>query len=270
MRYTRSCALALAAVFVAAPQYARGQSAPPKGWVGVLITTGIGQTDQSGKMVFNDYPVVESIDPGSPAEKAGLMAGDVLISINSQDFRKNPIPMNSLLVPGQQIVFRYRRDNVEKSSRLIVAERPAGTSSRVELTVIGPDPSTLRRAHTEESMNRRASARVPLPPMVSVAPFAFGTGVPSIAIAGAELTRLNDGLRELAKVKGSGLFVINVVLGTPAEAAGLKSGDVIVRAAQEALTNPGQLIRLMEAAENNALVLQVLRRQKHQNLTLKW
>lgn len=270
MLVTRSYVFALAALVALAPHPARAQVATPKGWVGVLITTGVGQADQSGRMIFNDYPVVESIDPGSPAEKAGLMAGDVLISINAQDFRKNPIPMSSLLVPGQRIVFRFKRDNVEKRSSLIVAERPEGTSQRVELRIIGPDPSTLRRAQTEESINRRAAARMPVPPMVSIAPIVFGTGVPSIAIAGAELTRLNDGLRDLANVKGNGLFVINVVLGTPAEAAGLKSGDVIVRAAQEAVSNPGQLIRLMEAAESNSLVLQILRKQRAQTLTLRW
>lgn len=269
MLVTRSYAFALAALIAFAPHPARAQVETPKGWVGVLITTGVGQADQSGRMVFNDYPVVESIDPGSPAEKAGLMAGDILISINSQDFRKNPIPMNSLLVPGQKIVFRFRRDNIERRSTLVVAERPEGASQRVELRIIDPDPST-RRAQTDEPVNRRAAARMPVPPLVSVAPIIFGTGVPSIAIAGAELTRLNDGLRDLANVKGSGLFVINVVLGTPAEAAGLKSGDVIVRVAQEAVSNPGQLIRLMEAAENNALVLQILRKQKAQSLVLRW
>jgi serine protease Do len=269
MRHTRSYALALAALLALAPQMAQAQGDSPKGWVGLLITTGIGQSDSSGRMVFHDYPVIESIDPGSPAEKAGLQAGDILISINRQDFRRNPIPMNSLLVPGQKIVFRYRRDNVAKTSSLVVAERPAGTSRRVELQIIGPDPST-RRAETEETMNRRATARMSLPPMVSISPIAFGTGVPSIAIAGAELTRLNDGLRDVLKVKGNGLFVINVVLGTPAEAAGLKSGDVIVRAAQELISNPGQLIRLMESAENNSLVLQVLRKQRAQTLTLRW
>ena len=107
----------------------------------MLITTGIGQSNGSGALVFNDYPVIESIDPGSPAEKAGLQAGDILLSINKQDFRKNPIPLNSLLVPGQKVVFRYRRDNVARMSTLTVAMRPAGTSSRVQLSIIGPDPT---------------------------------------------------------------------------------------------------------------------------------
>ena len=269
MRHKRSYALALAALLALAPHPARAQGDAPKGWVGVLITTGIGQTDNSGALVFNDYPVIESIDPGSPAEKAGLMAGDILIAINKQDFRKIPIPMNSLLVPGQRIVFRYRRDNIEKTSALVVAERPAGTSRRVQLSLIGPDRSVVRR-QAEEGINRRAATRIPVPPMVSIAPITFGTGVPSIGIAGAEITRLNDGLRDVLKVKGEGLFVINVLLGSPAEESGLRSGDVIVRAARELVQNPGQLIRLMQEAESNSLALQILRKQKAQNLVLRW
>ena len=130
MRLIRS--FGLAALLVAAPLVAQQQRQPSKGWLGVLITTGIGETNGRGALIFNDYPVIESIDPGSPAEKAGLMAGDILISINSQDFKKNPIPMNSLLVPGQRVVFRYKRDNVAKKVAMTVADRPAGTPPRPE------------------------------------------------------------------------------------------------------------------------------------------
>jgi serine protease Do len=270
MPFRRFFAIALVTVLTCLPAPARAQAPEPKGWVGVLITTGLGERNPSGSLVFSDYPVVESIDPGSPAEKAGLQAGDVLISINSQDFRKNPIPMSSLLVPGQKILFRYRRNDVERSSTLLVAERPAGTSRTVQLSIIGPAPSGPRRAQAEEGMNRRVLTRMPLPPMVSIAPLAFGTGTPSIGIAGAELTRLNDGLRDVLKVKGDGLFVINVAVGTPAGEAGLKSGDVIVRADRQLVQNPGQLIRLMTEAADNALVLQILRKQKLQRITLRW
>jgi serine protease Do len=265
----RSIALGVA-LLVAAPAAARAQERDPRGWVGVLITTGIGQQGPSGAFVFADYPVIESIDPGSPAEKAGLQSGDILISINSQDLRKNPVPMNSLLVPGQKISFRFRRNDVEKSSALVVAQRPAGTSRHVQLSIIGPPPSGPQRAQTEEGIGRRVVTRVPVPPMVSIAPLTFGTGTPSIAIAGAELTRLNEGLRDVLKVKGDGLFVINVAIGTPAGEAGLKSGDVIVRANRMVVQNPGQLIRLMTEAVDNAVVLQVLRKQKSQTITLRW
>jgi len=274
MRFTRSFATWLAAMltasFLAVPAAVRAQQQEPRGWVGLLITTGIGQSDESGALSFSDYPVIESIDPGSPAQKAGLRAGDVLIAINSQDFKKNPIPLSSLLVPGQKLVFSYRRNDVQRSSTMIVAQRPAGTSRRFEVSIIGPAPIPIGRQQIEEGMTRAVRTRVALPPVVAIEPLAFGTGTPSIGIAGAELTRLNDGLRELVKVKGEGLFVINVAIGSQAQEAGLKSGDVIVRADSQVLRNPGQLIRLMSESADNSLILQILRAQKPRTVTLRW
>jgi len=250
-----------------------GQREAVRGWVGVAYTTSIGQTDRTGAMVFKDYPVIESIDPGSPAERAGLLAGDILISINKQDFKRNPIPMGSLLVPGQKVVFRYRRNDVAKMTTLTVAERPAGTSPRLQVSIIGPAPSPrgVERANSDlPTMRVRVNERIPVAPSMSIAPLVFGTGTPSIAIAGAELTQLNEGLRKALKVKGDGLFVINVALGSPAGESGLESGDIILRAEKQLLKNPGELYRLIELAQDNSLLLQILRNQKARNVTLRW
>ena len=107
MRLARQSAIGMIALLSLAPVSGRAQEAQSKGWVGIVITTGFGQSDRSGSMVFGDYPVIESIEPGSPAEKAGLQSGDIVISINSQDMRKNPIPPRSMLEPGQKAVFKY-------------------------------------------------------------------------------------------------------------------------------------------------------------------
>jgi serine protease Do len=272
MRSLRSLVIAVSTLMVAAPVAARAQNEAPKGWLGVLITTGIGNQNAAGMLVFNDYPVIESIDPGSPAEKAGLLAGDILISINKQDFKRNPIPMSSLLVPGQKVVFRYRRNDVARMSTLTVAERPAGTSSRIQISIIPPVPSPdeVDRGRESPTMRVRINQRIPLAPSMSIAPLVFGTGTPSIAIAGAELTQLNEGLRNVLKVKGDGLFVINVALGSPAGEAGLESGDIIVRAEKRLLKNPGELYRLIELAQDNSILLQILRNQKARNVTLRW
>lgn len=269
MRSLRSLLIGLSTLLAAAPAVARAQQDAPKGWLGVLITTGIGQRDDAGRWVFNDYPVIESIDPGSPAEKAGLIAGDILISINKQDFKLRPIPMASLLVPGQRVVFRYRRNDEVKTSAMTVADRPAGTSARVQVSIIGPAPSPNQRAQTEETL-QAARARIPVAAGVSIAPLVFGTGTPSIAIAGAELTRLNEDLRQLLKVDRDGLFVVNVVLPSPAAEAGLRGGDVIVSAGKVMLQNPGQLIRMMELAQDRMMRLQIVRKQKAQNIVLRW
>ena len=274
MKFIRSVTVGLATVLALAPLNLAAQTQGPKGWVGVLITTGIGEQNSSGRLVFHDYPVIESIDPGSPAERAGLLKGDVLISINAQDFKMNPIPMNDLLVPGKTIVFRYRRDDVERISKLTVAERPAGTSRTVQVSLIPAVPSAQddRRRTVEEAVRQRIflKTRVPVSPNVSMAPLVFGTGPTSIGVAGAELTQLNDGLRELANIRGNGIFVINVPPGSLAGAAGLRSGDVIIRAEKQLVETPGQLIRVMLDATESAVRLQVLRKQKVQNLTLRW
>ena len=276
MRFSRSGATLVAAMLAISPIAAHAQKAmgqapkkDGKGWVGVLITTGIGEQNAEGKLVFNDYPVIESIDPGSPAEKAGLRAGDMLISINKQDFKKDPIPMNDLLRPGSTLTFRYRRDNVARISKMIVAERPAGTSRVVRIYEIGPDPG-YRRAQAEEMLKTARVRGMLAPPAVSIAPLIFGTGIPSIAIAGAEMTQLNEGLRELVNLKGDGIFIVNVTMPSIAAEAGLRSGDVIVRAANQSVENPGQLIEIMRAAVDRSLALQILRKQKEQNLTLRW
>ena len=101
MRLTRTFSVGLVAALAAAPVAARAQNQQSKGWVGIVITSGIGQTNRAGSMVFNDYPVIESIEPGSPAERAGLMTGDIVMTINSQDLRKNPVPPAAMLEPGQ-------------------------------------------------------------------------------------------------------------------------------------------------------------------------
>jgi S1-C subfamily serine protease len=274
MKFIRSLTLGLATALALAPVDLIAQKEGPKGWVGVLITTGIGEQSASGRIVFHDYPVIESIDPGSPAERAGLLKGDVLISINAQDFKMDPIPMNELLVPGNMIVFRYRRDDAERITKLRVAERPAGTSRTIQISLIQPVPSADddRRKIVEEGIRRQVflNTRVPVSPNVSMAPLVFGTGPTSIGVAGAELTQLNDGLREFANIRGNGIFVINVPPGSLAGAAGLRSGDVIVRAEKKLVETPGQLIALMTRATESAVRLQILRKQKLQNLTLRW
>ena len=106
--------------------------------------------------------------------------------------------------------------------------------------------------------------------MVEISPLAMPTGTPSIGIFGALLTQLNADMRDALSVKGNGVFVINVETGTPAGEAGLKSGDVILRAGGEAIGNPAELIRIMRAATENNVRLQLIRKRRPQVVTLRW
>src|SRR6185295_17717645 len=86
------------------PRSARAQE-PITGYVGVAYTTSSGQVSREGIIVFTDYPVIESVEPNSPADRAGLSAGDTILAMNSQDLRRSPLPMASMIQPGKRIVF---------------------------------------------------------------------------------------------------------------------------------------------------------------------
>ena len=266
MRVTRSISIAAVSLLALAPLPARAQEPQSKGWVGIVITTGFGQSDRAGSMVFSEYPVIESIEPGSPAERAGLMTGDVILSINSQDMKNNPVPPRAMLEPGQKVLFRYRRNGVLKTSIVLIEPRPAGNPQTLALSIIGSVPGTGRG---EAGLNQRVMIRQSRP-MVEISPLAMPTGTPSIGIAGALLTQLNADMRDALSVKGNGVFVINVETGTPAGEAGLKSGDVILKAAGESIGNPGELLRIMRATTENAVRLQLIRKRKQQVITLRW
>ncbi len=266
MRVTRSIAIAAVAFLAIAPMAARAQEQQSKGWLGIVITTGFGQTDRAGSVVFAEYPVIESVDPGSPAERAGLQTGDVILFMNKQDMKSNPVPERGMLEPGQKVLIRFRRNDVARSSSVLIEPRPEGNPQTLALRIIGPAPIPGQG----EGPNQRVTIRQSMRPMVEISPLAIPTATPSIGIFGALLTQLNADMRDALRVKGNGVFVINVESGTPAGFAGLKSGDVILKAAGESIDNPGELVRIMRAATENAVRLQLIRKQKQQFVTLRW
>ena len=72
----------------------------------------------------------------------------------------------------------------------------------------------------------------------------FGSSRPYL---GVQTQELNADLAEYFNVKeDGGALVLNVMEDTPAEKAGLKSGDVITRINDDAIEDPGDLIRAME------------------------
>ena len=260
------------------PRPVRAQREALRGWVGVAYTTGVGTADRNGAMVFTDYPVIESIEPNSPAEKAGLVAGDTILAMNAQDLRRSPLPVSTMIQPGKRIVFRFRRNAVREVA-LTVAQRPGGSREITEWTLMGPSPMPgvprtpaapgagvlLGRARAATEV----TARAPAPPIAAMPLIVIG-GPRLIVLAGAELTELNPGLAALAGVDGPGVLVINVALGTPARESGLSAGDVIVKAGPLTVEDPGDMIRAFRESSGSSLRLEIIRKKKAQTVTMRW
>jgi S1-C subfamily serine protease len=97
-------------------------------WVGVDV---INMESDSLKRL----PVVDRVAPDSPGSRAGMRAGDVLVSLDGEPIQ-NPMDWEvGLLEAGiaQTVQVRYRRDGSERTVRMQVEELPSERAERVEV-----------------------------------------------------------------------------------------------------------------------------------------
>ncbi|MEP6551809.1 MAG: PDZ domain-containing protein, partial [Gemmatimonadales bacterium] len=106
-------AVALIGCFVlsngAGAQQTRVIVQPPVGWLGVRISDQAIVDDQ-GNAFFDSYPVITGVESGSPAEKAGVRAGDVMLSFNSHDMRGGSVELSRWLKVGAPFEVKIRRN----------------------------------------------------------------------------------------------------------------------------------------------------------------
>jgi S1-C subfamily serine protease len=251
----------------------RRQSDAPDGWFGVTINDN-GVIDEHGNPFFEGYPVVTTVEPGSPAEKAGVKIGDVLIAFNDHDMKGSALALRNWLQPGASFLVKLRREGAAKQVRGTIAKRPPGWERTVTLmwtTPDGADGSMATGMVSPENPARMVRLRTPLPaklPPVMVGSFSFGGGV--YPFAGAEFTALNPDLSDALGVKQEGVFVTNVIPGSPAGIAGLRGGDVVLTADSIRLGNPMALVRAIRESNDHSIRLDVIRKNKRQTILLKY
>jgi len=261
-------------VLTAGQAFAQGTTprTQPRGWFGVTISDN-GIFDESGRAFFDGYPIVSEVEPGSPAARAGVRAGDVLVSFNSHDMKGTSLQLRNWLQPGAPFVLRLRRNNAVRNVRGTLGVRPEGwaPNTQVAITTIEGLPSRASTARTQ-----RVTTRLPTPvpaglPPVLLPAFSYGGGV--YPFAGAEFTALNDDLSEVLGVKAEGVFVTTVMEGSPARASGLRGGDVVLVADSIKLENPVALVRAIReagASDRTTIRLEILRKRKPMTVLLRW
>jgi S1-C subfamily serine protease len=276
----RSNALCRAALIgaLAWPGFIQGQTPvltfePPTGWFGVTISDK-GIFDERGNAFFDSYPVVTDVEPGSPASKAGVRAGDVLIAFNSHDMRGGALQLTKWLRPGAPFVLDLRRNDVVRQVRGTLVKRPKNWEKTMIVELTMPERIEMRTmspAREPTTSARVVRAGMPAPPPYSVLLPALGYGEGVYPFAGAEFTALNDDLSDLLGVKAEGVFVTNVAEGSPARTSGLRGGDIILKADSINVETPIDLVRAIRAARpDHTVTLQIIRKHKPQTLTLRW
>jgi serine protease Do len=175
-----------------------------------------------------EYPLVESVDAGSPAEKAGLSAGDTLMAYNGRDVTQQAINYSEMLVPGSTVRVRVRRSGRSREVPVIVGQRRE-------------EPRTLMMV------------RAPQAPMPPAPPMMSGSGV--AVLAGAQFSTIDEDFAATQDIE-AGVLVLRVPPGTPAADAGLRAGEVVVRVNGERVRDVAALRRALSGGRDVRLSVQ--------------
>lgn len=238
----------------------------PNGWIGINVEAPHQRLIRGDTAFFRyfSYPEIVSVEPESPAERAGISRGDRLIAYDGADVRDREINMTKLLQPSRRITVTVRRDGEDRDFPVIVARAPARLIMRRSLSV--PDaPALAPPAPAMPGFAPDRGMRLRTPVAVRVVP---GDG--SMPIAGASVSEIRDA--ELGRIFGvaSGLLVTEV-FSDPAQGSGLKGGDVIVAADGQDITRLAQLRRIIASHNDDRSVeLEIVRQKRTRTITLRW
>ena len=255
----------------------RAATEPPRGRIGVTLSGGQYTWVRDGTL-WTRYigpQVVEAVEPGGPADKAGLEAGDTLLALGKHRVDDGDVPLGALLVPGETLPLTLRRRGQEKRVTLVVGER-TGAFALVPAVVCPPGTMCGTRAVVGRAGD---GATVPVPPRTPPSPATATTaGATSWSytfdnsLAGAVLATIDTDLEELLGTD-DGALVLRVAPGSPAAEAGLRGGDVIVSVDEVAVDSPREVQRAMRKVANagaRGLRLVVVRKGVTRKVELKW
>jgi C-terminal processing protease CtpA/Prc len=237
------------------------------GYIGVLWSASV-HVEKPGKgdafWTFHDYPQVEAIERESPAERAGIHVGDLILAFDGKDLRAGKIPMNAVLRPGNTVTVRLTRDNRTRTVDVKVVERPrmrTRTPTPFGLRVPSGEEVTVWPDITDAPLvpPTRATPRAPLPPLQAFTGFTVG----------AEMIPLDATLGEPYGTE-HGLLVLRVGPRTPAARAGIQKGDVLITVNGRELHSVSALIRAVERAEKPELRLELLRKRERKVVVMDW
>jgi serine protease Do len=220
-------------------QLMKGQSIK-RGYLGVQISPlGEDLADSLG-LAKNRGEFVQSVEPGKGADKAGIKAGDVIVSVAGQEV--SPDQNLSSIVASQSIGARVPivliRNGQRQTVTAVVGERPS--EDELNSFAQGQDDDDFSQQDQNPGQAAQQSLGISAIPLT-----------PSIT-------------RQLGIAADTrGVVITGVDGSTDAGAKGLRRGDVILSANNRPVLSQADLdaqVKAVAAQGRNAILLQVLRR----------
>ncbi|HJZ87034.1 MAG TPA: trypsin-like peptidase domain-containing protein [Polyangia bacterium] len=202
----------------------------PRSKLGIDIQAVTVYLARAFKLARPEGALVARVAAGSPGDKAGLHAGDVIIEFNGRRVSNhNDLPWFASTTPaGERVPIVIVRDGAERKLSVVMV----------------PDPDD-KPARTRERPVHAAAAR---------------TGDP-IGITVMELTPQLAAERGLAGTQG--VVVTDLIEGSPAVEAGVERDDVVVRVGKTEVASAADYRRALEGITRGSTVLLLLKREGH-------
>jgi serine protease Do len=251
---------------------------PPNGWgkgsyLGIGVQEVVAERAKELKLPEERGVEVTRVAPDSPAAKAGLKEGDVVLDYNGQ--RIEGVEQFVRLVretpAGRQAKLLISRGGATQTLTATIAEHnpfPMGQQFQFDMGKMGED---LGRQLGPDSKFQRDMQKMQRdlgrmhfdfePPDMPQGEMVWRTG-----LLGIEAESVNAQLAEFFGVK-QGVLVRSVNKDSAAEKAGLKAGDIITKVGDTEVARPGDVTRqLRQAPSGKPAVLSVVR--NHHSLSL--
>ncbi len=200
-----------------------------RGYLGIMPQNVDGGLAQQFNLPNQNGAFIGFIQPNSPAQKAGLQDGDVILSVNDKDIADaHQLQLTiSELSPRTKATLKIIRNGMEKT---IIA-------------TLGESPD---QKNTPENLDGDAMPEINKADMLD----------------GVSVADLDDNVRQQIHAPATllGAFVTDVGQDSNAAEAGLRPNDVILEVNRQPVKNSEDAVRLGKASRSNQIVVKIWRR----------
>ena len=227
----------------------------------------VGEAGLPGEFGVHVTSVVEE----GPAAEAGLQDGDVIVRWNGERL-ESVAQLQRLMAetpPGRSVALGVIRDGSQREVSVELGDRRGSfgdarvfTVPRERVGISRADRESLRESMAEMSSRLREGLRSA---EGRGGQFSVFMGRPRM---GVSIQNLGDQLADYFGVEG-GALITSVTEDSPAEAAGLAAGDVIVAIEGEAVDGPGELLQALSELDAGPAEVTVVRDGARRTFTVE-